>query len=57
MPPIGLKLAHLNGEGLGVGISFDEQHPDYAVIRDVDLVSAVIVLEVSAGVPHRFTLT
>ncbi len=50
------KLAHLDGEGLGVGVSFDQQHPHYAVIRDVDLVSAVIVLEKRARIPHGFAL-
>jgi hypothetical protein len=53
-----IKLAHLDGEGLGVGVSFDEQHPHYAVLgRDVDLVSPVTVLEVRTRVPHGFALS
>ena len=52
------KLAHLDGEGLGVGVSFDEQHPHYAVLgRDVDLFSAVEVLEKRARIPHGFALS
>jgi hypothetical protein len=52
-----LKLADLDGERLGVGVSFDEQHPDYAVRRHVDLVSPVIVLEKCARIPHGFALS
>jgi hypothetical protein len=52
-----LQLAHLDGERLGVGVSFDEQHPHYAVIRDVDLVSPVQVLKKRASIPHGFALS
>jgi hypothetical protein len=52
-----MKLAHLDGEGLGVGVSFDEQHPHYAVFSHVDLVSAVVVLEKRARIPHGFALS
>jgi hypothetical protein len=52
-----LKIADLDGERLGVGVSFDEQHPHYAEIRDVDLVSAVIVFEKRARIPHGFALS
>ena len=50
-------LELLHRERLGVGIGFDEQHPDYAVIRDMHLVSPVQVLKKRTGVPHRFALS
>jgi hypothetical protein len=51
-----VNLGDLDGERLGVGVSFDEQHPDYTVGRDMDLVSAVAVLEEGTRVPHCFAL-
>ena len=53
-----LTKADLDGEGLGVGVSFDEQHPHYAVLgRDVDLVLTVEVLEKRARIPHGLALS